>query len=138
MRPQRSLMRHVYQLEAAMKCALPTVVALVTAGVATTSPVLAQGGAKPWNDCVATEIQERLVAQQPLRLSAHNISLEGDTLRLAGNARVRFAQTAVIAEEIVINQSTKRVELTRVRQIYLGSGSRCSPPPHAPPKVEFR
>jgi len=121
-----------------MKRALTTTIALVTAGVATTSPVLAQGGAQPWHDCVAAEIQDRLVAQQRVRLSAQNISLDGDTLRLTGNARVRFEQTAVIAEEIVINQSTKRVELTRVRQIYLGSGSRCSPPPHALPKVEFR
>ena len=87
---------------------------------------------------MATEIQERLLAQQRVRLSAQNFSLEGDTLRLTGNARVRFEQTAVIAEEIVINQSTKRVELTRVRQIYLGSGSRCSPPPHALPRIEYR
>jgi hypothetical protein len=137
MRPNRSLMRHVLQLEVAMKRGLTTVTALVT-GLATTSPILAQGGAQPWNDCVATEIQDRLLAQQRVRLSAQNISLEGDTLRLSGNARVRFEQTAVIAEEIVIRQSTKRVELTRVRQIHLGSGSRCSPPPHAMPKVEFR
>jgi hypothetical protein len=138
MRPNRSLMRHVERLEVAMKRALTTVIALVTAGVATTSPALAQGGAQPWNDCVATEIQERLVAQQRIRLSAQSISLDGDTLRLTGNARVRFEQTAVIAEEIVINQSTKRVEFTGVRQIYIGSGSRCAPPPSAVPKIEFR
>jgi hypothetical protein len=120
-----------------MKRGLTTVIVLVT-GLATTSPVLAQGGAKPWNDCVATEIQERLVAQQPLRLAAQNVSLDGDTLRLTGRATVRFEQTMVIAEEIVIHQSTKRVELTRVRQIYLGGGSRCAPPPSAVPRIEYR
>ena len=119
-----------------MKRGLALVVALVS-GLAT-PPVSAQDGATLWNDCVATEIQDRLVAQQRVRLSAQNISLDGDTLRLTGNARVRFEQTAVIAEEIVINQSTKRVELTRVRQINLGSGSRCSPPPHCLPKIEYR
>jgi hypothetical protein len=51
---------------------------------------------------------------------------------------VRFEQNTVIAEEIVINQSTKRVELTRVRQIYIGEKSRCAPPPSSLPRVEFR
>jgi len=56
--------------------------------VVAAEPAAAQGTTRPWNDCVAAEIQARLVSQQPLRLSADKVSLEGDTLRLNGNARI--------------------------------------------------
>ena len=120
-----------------MNSAPAIVVALLTV-FATIQPISAQPSVRPWNDCLATEIQDRLMAQQPVRLSADKISLEGDTLRLTGNARVRFDDTTVIAEEVIINQSSKQVDFTRVRRIDIGSGSRCAPPPSAFPKIEYR
>jgi len=106
--------------------------------VVAAEPAAAQGTARPWNDCVAAEIQARLVSQQPLQLSADKVSLEGDTLRLNGNARIRFDDTTVIAEEIAITQSSKSVELTHVTRIFIGARSRCAPPPSALPKIEYR
>lgn len=120
-----------------MQCALTAVVALIN-GLVAVSPISAQSSARPWNDCLATEIQDRLVSQHPVRLSADSITLAGNTLRLSGKASVRYDRTTIRAEEIIIDQSSKRVEFTRVRQIDLGSGSRCAPPPSAPPKIEFR
>jgi hypothetical protein len=96
------------------------------------------GGARPWNDCVAAEIQARLVSQQPLRLSAQRVSLEGDTLRLTGQASIAFGDTTVQAEEIVIDQSSKQVALTTVRKIFIGARSRCAPPPSSRPRIEYR
>ena len=86
-------------------------------------------------DCMAALIQARLGAQKPVRLSAENVSLTGDTLRLTGRAKVWFDDTTVQADEIVINQSSKRVEFKALRKIFLGSGSPCSPPPQ---KVQYR
>jgi len=120
-----------------MKSALTAVVTIVT-GFTAMSPVSAQSSARPWNDCVSTEIHDRLVSQQPVRLSADNVSLTGDTLRLSGRATVRYDGTTIQAEEIVIDQSSKQVVLTTVRRIMLGSGSRCTPPPSLLPKIEYR
>ena len=120
-----------------MKSALTAVVVLMT-GFATVSLVSAQSSARPFFDCVATEIQERLLSQQPVRLSADNVTLTGDKLQLSGQASIRFDGTMVRADEIVIEQSSKQVTLTTVRRILIGSSSRCAPPPPAPPKIEFR
>ena len=120
-----------------MRSALTAVVALAT-GLATMSPVRAQSGTQPWHDCVTTEIQDRLLSQQPVRLSAENISLTGTTLRLSGRASIRFDDTTVRAEEIVIEQASKAVTLTTVRNIFIGARSRCAPPPSARPRIEFR
>jgi lipopolysaccharide export system protein LptA len=73
-----------------------------------------------------------------LRLSAEKVNLAGDTLRLTGRAMVRFDDTSVVADEIVINQASKQVELTAVRQIFIGARSRCAPPPSSRPRVEYR
>jgi len=70
-----------------------------------------------------------------VRLSAENISLTGDTLRLTGRAKVWFDDTTVQADEIVINQSSKRVEFKGPRKIYFGSESACAPPPQ---KIQYR
>ena len=86
-------------------------------------------------ECMAAVIQARLGAQKPVRLSAENISLTGDTLRLTGRAMVRFDDTTVQADEIVINQSSKRVEFKGPRKIYFGSESACAPPPQ---KIQYR
>jgi hypothetical protein len=120
-----------------MRSALTAAVVLAT-GFATMSPVRAQSGAQPWHDCVTTEIQDRLLSQQPVRLSADNISLTGATLRLSGRASIRFDDTTVRAEEIIIEQASKEVTLTTVRNIFIGARSRCSPPPSARPRIEFR
>src|SRR5262245_29190495 len=116
-----------------MKSTLTAVVAL-----ALVSPVSAQSPVRLWNDCVKTEIEERLVAQQPVRLSAERISLEGNTLRLSGNASISFEGTRVKAEEIAIDQASKHVAFTTVRNILIGSGSRCAPPPSSLPRIEYR
>ena len=120
-----------------MRSALTAVVALAT-GLATISPVWAQSGAQPWHDCVTTEIQDRLLSQQTVRLSADNISLTGTELRLSGRASIRFDDTTVRAEEIVIEQTSKQVTLTTVRNIFIGARSRCAPPPSSFPKVRYR
>ena len=80
--------------------------------LAVTVPAAAQTRA----ECVAGLIQARLGAQKPLRLSAENVSLTGDTLRLAGRAKIWFDATTVQADEIVINQSSKRVEIKALRR----------------------
>jgi lipopolysaccharide assembly outer membrane protein LptD (OstA) len=118
-----------------------TLIGIAAVGIALAAelPATAQsGGSRPWNDCVAAAIQARLVAQEPLRLSAEKVNLEGDTLRLTGRAMVRFDDTSVVADEIVINQASKQVELTAVRQIFIGARSRCAPPPSSRPRVEYR
>jgi hypothetical protein len=56
-------------------------------------------------------------------LSAETITLTGDTLRLVARATVRFDDTTIRFEEIVLNQSSKRIE-------FLGN-SRV-------PKIDFR
>ncbi|HET9266733.1 MAG TPA: hypothetical protein VFO31_01165 [Vicinamibacterales bacterium] len=86
-------------------------------------------------ECMAALIQARLGAQQPVRLKAENISLTGDTLRLTGRAKVWFDDTTVQADEIVIHQSSKRVEFKGSRKIFFGSDSPCAPPPV---KVQYR
>jgi lipopolysaccharide assembly outer membrane protein LptD (OstA) len=87
------------------------------------------------SECVATLIQARLAAQKPVRLSAQNVSLTGDMLRLTGHAKVWFDATTVQADEIVINQSSKRVEIKGLRNVYLGGDTSCAP---SPPTVRYR
>ena len=84
---------------------------------------------------MAALIQARLGAQKPVRLKADNVSLSGDTLRLTGHAKAWFDDTTVQADEIVIDQSSKRVELKGPRTIHFGSDSPCAPPPV---KVQYR
>ena len=86
-------------------------------------------------DCMAALIQARLGAHKPVRLSAEHVSLTGETLRLTGRAMVRFDDTTVQADEIVIDQSSKRVEFKGPRKIFLGGSSPCAPPPV---KIEYR
>ena len=93
----------------------------------------APGQTRP--DCMAALIQARLGAQKPVRLKADHVSLTGDTLRLTGRAKVWFDDTTVQADEIVIDQSSKRVELKGSRKIFFGSDSPCAPPPV---KVQYR
>ena len=78
-------------------------------------------------------IQARIEAQQPVRLSAETITLTGDTLRLAGRAMIRFNDTSIRAEEIVVNQVTKRIDLNGNVTAFLGSGVASPVPP-----IDFR
>jgi hypothetical protein len=72
------------------------------------------------NARLAALIHERLVARQPLRLSADAITLTGDTLRLAGHATVSFDDTSVVADETTIDRDTSRVELSGTVHATLG------------------
>jgi lipopolysaccharide assembly outer membrane protein LptD (OstA) len=120
-----------------MKSTVAAIATLVF-GLAGWSTVSAQDQNRVWHACVAMEIQERLLSQQRVRLSADKVTLEGDTLRLTGQASIRFDDTSVRAEEIVIDQSTKTVMFTTVRLVSIGASSRCAPPPSALPRIEFR
>jgi len=86
-------------------------------------------------ECMTALVQARLGAQKPVRLSAENVTLTGDTLRLTGRAKVWFDDTTVQADEIVIDQSSKRVEFKGSRKIFFGSDSPCAPPPQ---KIQYR
>jgi len=78
-------------------------------------------------------IRARIESQQPVQLSAETITLTGDTLRLAGRALIRFSDTSVRAEEIVVNPVTKRIDLLGTVNAFLGSD--VAPPA---PRIEFR
>lgn len=84
--------------------------------------------------CFATLIQARIESRQPIRLSAETVTLTGDTLRLTGRAWVRFNDTSIRAEEVVLHQTTKRIDLVGNVNAFLGSGSNCG----RPPRIEFR
>jgi lipopolysaccharide assembly outer membrane protein LptD (OstA) len=87
------------------------------------------------HSCLNKLIQARLLAQQPVRLSAETLTLTGDTLRLVGRATVRFDDTTIRFQEIVLNQSSKRIEFLGNGRIFLGTESPCMGPV---PKIEFR
>ena len=114
-----------------------TVPALATAlglALVTTTGALAQDNAAGRHRCLEELIQAKLQAQQPVRLSATTVTLTGDTLRLAGRATVRFDDTTIRFEEIVLNQSSKRIT-------FVGNGTVFNAvPPCAGelPKIEFR
>jgi len=87
------------------------------------------------HSCLEELIQARLLAQQPVRLSAETLTLTGDTLRLVGRATVRFDDTTIRFAEIVLNQSSKRIEFLGNGMVSHGAGSPCMGPV---PKIEFR
>ena len=87
------------------------------------------------HSCLEKLIQARLLAQQPVRLSAETLTLTGDTLRLVGRATVRFDDTTIRFAEIVLNQSSKRIEFLGNGMVSHGAGSPCMGPV---PKIEFR
>ena len=116
-----------------MKGVLATVAALSLTFV--TMPAAQVQDRAGQHSCLETLIQARLMAQQPVRLSAETLTLTGDTLRLVGRATVRFDDTTIRFEEIVLNQSSKRIEFLGNGMVSHGAGSRCMGPV---PKIEFR
>ena len=116
-----------------MKNAL-IVAAALGIGVLAVSYATAQGSRQEMNACLAEMVQRRIQSQQPVQLSAETITLTGDTLRLSGRAWIRFNDTSIRADEAVINQATKRLELAGSVNTFLGSASDCA----APPRLEFR
>ena len=78
-------------------------------------------------------IQARIESQQPVRLSAETITLTGETLRLAGRPMIRFNDSSIRAEEIVVNPVTKRIDLIGNVNAFLGSDVA----PRVPP-IDFR
>lgn len=61
------------------------------------------------NATIADLIHDRLIAEQPVRLSADVVTLTGDSLRLSGHAVIR---------------STSRVELIGKVNAFLGAAAR--------------
>jgi O-acetylhomoserine/O-acetylserine sulfhydrylase-like pyridoxal-dependent enzyme len=76
---------------------------------------LAAGGAaqtrQEANARLISIVQGHLRAGDRVSISADMITLTGDTLQLTGNAWVRFGDGAVRADEAVINQATRSVDL---------------------------
>ena len=117
-----------------MKGALATVAAL-SLSLATMPAASAQDSADAQHSCLKMWIRARLSAQQPVRLSAETVTLTGDTLRMAGRATVRFDDTTIRFEEIVLNQSSKRIEFLGNGTVFHGAGSPCA---GSLPKIKFR
>ncbi len=101
------------------------------------SSVTAQKDRSEMNARLTTLIRARIESQQPVQLSAETIALTGDTLRLAGRARIRFNDTSIRAEEIVVNPVTKRIDLLGTVNAFLGSDVVSDFVPPAP-RIEFR
>jgi lipopolysaccharide assembly outer membrane protein LptD (OstA) len=78
-------------------------------------------------------IEGHLRAGDRVSMTAQTITLAGDTLRLAGNAWVRFGDGTVKADEIVIDQATKSVDLRGSVRSILGSGATQGLQPPNPP-----
>jgi len=98
------------------------------------SSARAQGSRTEMNACFTSVMRTRIESQRPMQLSAETITLTGDTLRLTGRAWVRFNDTSIQAEEVVLNQATKRIDLAGNVNASFGSASPCA----RPPRVEFR
>jgi lipopolysaccharide assembly outer membrane protein LptD (OstA) len=106
----------------------------VAAALSIAVTALAQTGMQERRACVTDLIRNRVQSQQPVRLSAEAITLTGDTLRLAGHAKVWFDDVAIQADEAIFNRATKGVELVGSVNSFFGSSSDCS----VPPRLEFR
>jgi len=128
-----------------MRRAVSVAVSLGIALLATSSAT-AQKDRSEMNARLAELIRARIESRQPVRLSAETVTLTGDTLRLAGRALIQFkdtgrlnapdnpdAWTSIRAEEIVVNQVTKRIDLVGTVQAFLASDA--APPA---PRIEFR
>jgi hypothetical protein len=83
---------------------------------------------------LAAIIQARVEARQPMQIAGESITLTGDTLRVAGRALIRFNDTSIRAEEVVVHLGTRRIDLVGNASAFLGSD--VAPP--APPPIEFR
>lgn len=83
---------------------------------------------------LAALVQTRLASQQVVHLSADEVTLTGDNLRLVGKARVRFDDTFILADEVVINQETKKVELIGNVNAHLPG----PPPERVAPRIQYR
>jgi lipopolysaccharide assembly outer membrane protein LptD (OstA) len=94
----------------------------------------AQDGRSEMNACLAALIRARIESQQAVRLSADDITLTKDTLRLTGHAWVRFNDASIRADEIVWNQATKGIDLIGNVNAFLGSATGCG----EPARIEFR
>lgn len=57
-------------------------------------------------------LEARLRSAQPMRLSADRITMAGSTVTLEGHARLWFDETAIRAEEAVLDTETRRVTLS--------------------------
>jgi lipopolysaccharide assembly outer membrane protein LptD (OstA) len=119
-----------------MRTAVATVVILSLA-VTTGSSSMAQRGGSEVTARLIAVIRDRLDRQQPLRLSAGSITLSGETLRLTGRAMIRFDDTSIRAEEIVLNPTTKQIELLGNVDTFLGADVVPEAAP-AVPRREFR
>ena len=96
----------------------------------------AQNTVRVADPCLEVLVKAYLEAEEPLRVSADRVTLEGERLHLVGNASLRIGTTTAKAREIVLNQTTKQVEFYNLRLVSYGTGTPCAPPP--PPPVQFR
>ena len=76
------------------------------------------------NATIADLIHDRLIAEQPVRLSADVVTLTGDSLRLSGHAVIRFDDTTIRVAEAAFHRSTSRVELIGKVNAFLGAAAR--------------
>jgi lipopolysaccharide assembly outer membrane protein LptD (OstA) len=110
-----------------------SVAVILSIALLASSSATAQKNSSEMNAQLTALIRARIESQQPMRLSAETITLTGDTLRLAGRALIRFNDTSIRAEEIVINPVMKRVDLLGNVNAFLGSDVALPVPP-----IEFR
>jgi hypothetical protein len=115
-----------------MKRAGVVAVALSSAFIAG-SHVRAQDGNEMITRMTAV-IERKLQSQEALRLSADTITLTGAMLHLSGHAEIVSKDTKVQANEIVFDQTTKRIALIGVTRGFLGAGSDVVDGP----RIEFR
>jgi hypothetical protein len=84
---------------------------------------------------LASAVERRLEAQQPLDLSADSITLTGGSLRLKGHAHIVWLpDTSIVVEEVTIDGS--RVQL--IGDINASLGRSSGVPLPSPPTVDFR
>jgi lipopolysaccharide assembly outer membrane protein LptD (OstA) len=116
-----------------MKIAL--VVAMVWGAPSVVSPsfATAQSGQREMRARLEAQVQSLLESRQPVHLSADAVTLTGNALRLTGHARFRFGDTLIVADEAVVDQVTKRVEL-------VGNVRAFGPAPRGavPPRIQYR
>ncbi|HEV8398112.1 MAG TPA: hypothetical protein VGQ37_27745 [Vicinamibacterales bacterium] len=114
---------------------VPALVAALGLTLVVSPTSLAQDDAAARQACLELMIHARLKAQQPVQLSTETVTLTGDTLRPAGRATVRFDDTTIRFDEIVLSQSLKRIDFVGKGMVFLGAESPCVNPL---PKIEFR
>jgi lipopolysaccharide assembly outer membrane protein LptD (OstA) len=100
---------------------------------------VAQNGDSTMKNRLTDLVEARLRTQQQVTLSADSITLTGDALRLVGHARVRFGDAWINADELVIDQSTKRVQLVgNVRADLRSSAAGVLGTRPPPPRIEYK